>query len=105
IKKKKKNIKIILKYKKEKKKLNTKIKIIKNKNIKLYNWSKSFAEYYESYIYDIKKREVNESTFKNYLGTLKFVKEHTSHIKIKHVCYDNIQRLIDIYSESRAKST
>jgi len=78
---------------------------LKDKNIQLYNWSKSFADYYASYIYDIKKRDVNESTFKNYLGTLKFVKEHASHIKIKHICYDNIQRLIDKYSESRAKST
>ena len=92
-------------YKTDAKKWITKMEGLKDKNIQLYNWSKSFAEYYESYIYDIKKREVNESTFKNYLGTLKFVKEHTSHIKIKHVCYDNIQRLIDMYSESRAKST
>src|SRR5699024_5502289 len=78
---------------------------LKDKNIQLYNWSKSFAEYYESYIYDIKKREVSKSTFINYLGTLKFVKEHASHIKIKHLCYDNMQRLIDTYSKSRAKST
>lgn len=92
-------------YKTDAQKWVNKMESLKDKNIQLYNWSKSFAEYYESFIYDIKKREVSESTFQNYLGTLKFVKENASHIKIKHVCYDNIQRLIDKYSESRAKST
>src|SRR5690625_802294 len=92
-------------YKTDAKKWINKMEGLKDKNIQLYNWSKSFADYYASYIYDIKKKEVSESTFKNYAGTLKFVKEHASHIKIKHICYDNIQRLIDKYSESRARST
>lgn len=78
---------------------------LKDKNIQLYNWSKSFAEYYEEFLYDRKKNDVGESTFKNYIGTLNFVKKNASHFQIKHVCYDNIQRLIDKFSENRAKST
>jgi len=82
-----------------------KMESLKDKNIQLYNWSKSFAEYYENFLYDRKRKEVSESTFKNYLGTLKFVKEHASHIQIKHLCFDNVQRLIDKFSKNRAKST
>src|SRR5699024_7287376 len=92
-------------YKTDAQKWVNKMEGLKDKNIQLYNWSKSFAEYYENFLYDRKKKDVSESTFQNYLGTLKFVKTHASHFQIKHVCYDNIQRLIDIYSENRAKST
>src|SRR5690625_724588 len=92
-------------YKTDAQKWVNKMEGLKDKNIQLYNWSKSFAEYYENFIYDIKKKEVSESTFKNYLGTLNFVKEHASHIQIKHLCFDNVQRLIDKFSKNRAKST
>src|SRR5699024_9476427 len=92
-------------YKTDAQKWVNKMEGLKDKNIQLYNWSKSFAEYYENFLYDRKKRDVSESTFKNYLGTLNFVKVHASHIQIKHLCFDNVQRLIDKFSKDRAKST
>lgn len=74
-----------------------KMESLKDKNIKLYKWSMSFAEYYEEYVYNVKKQSVRESTFENYKQSIKFIKKYASNIKIKYLCYDNIQYLIDQY--------
>lgn len=82
-----------------------KMESFKDDNIKLYKWKMSFAEYYEDYIYNVKRHTVRDSTFQNYRQALKFIKIYAPNLEVRHLCYETVQNLIDRYSENRAKRT
>jgi|SRR5699024_1015788 len=82
-----------------------KMESLKDKNIKTFKWSMTFTEYYEDYIYNVKKHFVRESTFENYKQALKFIKAYAPNLEVRHLCYENVQTLVNNYAENRAKRT
>ncbi|MCA9765314.1 MAG: site-specific integrase [Carnobacterium sp.] len=71
----------------------------------LVNQQTTFADYYDTWIHVVKRNDVREATFNNYLAVSKVVRNLFSDIKLANLNDLVIQRRIDDYAESHARKT
>ncbi|MBL1228285.1 site-specific integrase [Enterococcus sp. BWB1-3] len=65
----------------------------------------TFAEFFENWIHIIKKNDVKETTFQNYLRTSNIVKKLFGDIQLKDLNDIVVQRKIDEYAKNHSRKT
>ncbi|MFC6347862.1 site-specific integrase [Vagococcus carniphilus] len=65
----------------------------------------TFADFFENWMYVIKKNDVKETTFQNYIRTSKIVRNLFQDIQLKDLNDIVIQRKIDEYAKTHSKKT
>lgn len=71
----------------------------------LANTLTSFAEFFENWVYLIKRNDVKETTFQNYVQTAKIIKELFGDIRLKDLNDIIVQKRIDTYAETHSRKT
>jgi len=64
-----------------------------------------FAEFYSNWVYVVKKRDIRESTLKNYETSISIVKKLFGSVQLGKLNEIIVQHKLDQYAENRAKST
>lgn len=65
----------------------------------------TFADFFENWMYVIKKNDVKETTFQNYQRTYKIVKKLFGDIQLKDLNDIVVQRKIDDYAKTHSRKT
>lgn len=65
----------------------------------------SYTDYYHNWLYIVKKEDVREATFLNYLNTGKVIRKLFSDIKLKDLNDIVVQKKIDQYAKTHARKT
>lgn len=65
----------------------------------------TFADFFENWIYIIKKNDVKETTFQNYQRTAQIVKKLFGNIQLKDLNDIVVQRKIDDYAKTHSRKT
>ena len=65
----------------------------------------TFADFFENWMYIIKKNDVKETTFQNYVRTSKIVRNLFQDIQLKDLNDIVIQRKIDEYAKTHSRKT
>jgi len=65
----------------------------------------SFTEYYQNWIHIVKKKDVREATFLNYVNTGKVIRNLFGDIKLRDLNDIVIQKKIDYYAETHSRKT
>lgn len=64
-----------------------------------------FTEFYSNWVNTVKKNEVRESTYANYMRTITVIETLFQGIKLKHLNDILMQKKIDYYAETHSKKT
>src|SRR5690625_486155 len=81
------------------------MELLKGQGKELAYRNTTFAEYFENWIYLVKRNDVREATFQNYLRTLTVVKDLFKDIQLKDLNDIVVQKKIDEYAETRSRKT
>lgn len=81
------------------------MELLKVQGKELAHRTTTFAEYFENWIYLVKRNDVREATFQNYLRTLTVVKDLFKDIQLKDLNDIVVQKKIDEYAETRSRKT
>lgn len=81
------------------------MEIMKGNGTRMTHWTTPFAEFYSDWVYLVKKNDVRESTFQNYLYSIKVIQKLFSNIQLRHLNDVIVQRKLDEYSETRSRRT
>lgn len=65
----------------------------------------TFADYFENWIYIIKKNDVKETTFQNYQHASSVIRELFKDIQLKNLNDIIVQKKIDYYAETHSRKT
>src|SRR5699024_6349883 len=65
----------------------------------------TFADFFENWVYLVKRNDIRETTFQNYVHTLKIVKELFKDIQLKDLEDNVVQKKIDEYTKGRSRKT
>jgi len=65
----------------------------------------TFADFFENWVYLVKRNDIRETTFQNYVHTLKIVKELFKDIQLKDLDDIVVQKKIDEYTKGRSRKT
>lgn len=68
----------------------------------LENFTTSFALFYSDWIYREKEGNVTETTFQNYVRSIKYIQELFGDIQLRHLDKYLVQDRINKYAEGRA---
>lgn len=71
----------------------------------LANTLTPFAEFFENWIYLVKRNDVKETTFQNYVQTSRIIKDLFGNIQLKDLNDIVVQRKIDEYAETHSRKT
>ncbi|WP_029268433.1 tyrosine-type recombinase/integrase [Virgibacillus alimentarius] len=71
----------------------------------LANTLTSFAEFFENWIHLVKRNDVKETTFQNYMRTAEVIKELFGDIRLKDLNDIMVQKRIDTYAETHSRKT
>lgn len=71
----------------------------------LANTLTPFAEFFENWIYLVKRNDVKETTFQNYVQTAGIIKNLFGNIQLKDLNDIVVQRKIDEYAETHSRKT
>src|SRR5699024_5980561 len=77
------------------------MELLKGQGKELAYRNTTFAEYFENWIYLVKRNDVREATFQNYLRTLTVVKDLFQDIQLKDLNDIVVQKKIDEYAGTR----
>lgn len=91
--------------KKEAKLWGLEMELAKGKGQDLANQTTSFADFFENWIYLVKKFDVKETTFQNYERTLGVIKSLFQDIQLKDLNDIVVQKKIDEYARTHARKT
>src|SRR5690625_4063405 len=81
------------------------MELLKGQGKELAYRTTTFAEFFENWIYLVKKNDVREATFQNYICTLAVVKDLFQDIQLKDLNDIVVQKKIDEYAETRSRKT
>lgn len=79
--------------------------LVKAKGIDLAEQTTTFAEFYEHWLYTVKRGDIRETTFQNYEKVLSFVKSSFKNIQLKDLNDIIVQKIIDKYDETHSRKT
>src|SRR5690625_4253699 len=71
----------------------------------LANRETSFADFFENWIYLVKRNDVKETTFQNYVRALGVIRNLFQDIQLKDLNDIIVQKKIDEYAKTRARKT
>lgn len=91
--------------KKEAKLWGLEMELAKGKGQDLANRTTSFADFFENWIYLVKKFDVKETTFQNYERTLGVIRSLFQDIQLKDLNDIVVQKKIDEYAKTHARKT
>src|SRR5699024_7791741 len=91
--------------KKEAKLWGLEMELAKGKDQDLANQTTSFADFFENWIYLVKKFDVKETTFQNYERTLGVIRSLFQDIQLKDLNDIVVQKKIDEYAKTHARKT
>lgn len=69
------------------------------------NQQMTFVDYYDNWIYLVKRKDVRESTFNNYIAVSKIIKNLFGEIKLNHLNDLLVQNKIDDYALTHSRKT
>lgn len=81
------------------------MELLKGQGKELASRETTFVEFFENWIYLVKKNDVREATFQNYLRTLGVIKKLFKDIKLKDLNDIVVQKKIDEYAETHSRKT
>src|SRR5699024_2088592 len=81
------------------------MELAKGKGQDLANRTTSFADFFENWIYLVKKFDVKETTFQNYERTLGVIRSLFQDIQLKDLNDIVVQKKIDEYAKTHASKT
>lgn len=81
------------------------MELLKGQGKELANRTTTFTEFFENWIYLVKKNDVRESTFQNYVRTLAIVKDLFGDIQLKDLNDIIVQKKIDEYTKTHSRKT
>lgn len=81
------------------------MEIMKGNGTQLAYRTTSFPKFYSDWVYFVKKADVRETTFQNYKRSIKVIQKLFNDVQLRNLNDIIVQRKIDEYAESRAKST
>ncbi|EKZ3786405.1 site-specific integrase [Listeria monocytogenes] len=79
--------------------------LLKGKGKDLVQREAAFADFFEQWVHIVKKKDVRETTFQNYLITVAIVKRLFKDIKLKNLNDLVVQLKIDEYAETHSRKT
>lgn len=81
------------------------MEFMKGNGASLVHWTTPFAKFYSDWIYFVKKKDVRETTFQNYERSLRDIQKLFGTIQLRNLNDIIVQKKLDEYAKSRAKST
>lgn len=81
------------------------MEMLKGNNKKLNYWNTLFVQFYSDWVNNVKKKEVRESTFRNYEYSINIVKKLFNDIKLSKLDDEVVQAILDQYAINRAQRT
>ncbi len=81
------------------------MELLKGQGKELAYRTTTFAEFFKNWIYLVKKNDVRETTFQNYVCTSAVVKDLFQDIQLKDLNDIVVQKKIDEYAETRSRKT
>lgn len=81
------------------------MELMKGNGTQLAYRTTPFAKFYSDWVYFVKKDDVRETTFQNYERSIKVIRKLFNDVQLRNLNDIIVQRKIDEYAESRAKST